>query len=146
MVTARASKYALLAACCLAAGAGPASAEVFRCTAPDGSVSYQQLPCPAKESSRALDIPSSFPAPDVQERARLFEREAALDRRLEAWRERVSREEIARAMQPPAPPAAQPEESPLLWGLPFPIYGRPGPPRPGMGRPRPTPHAGVRGY
>jgi hypothetical protein len=79
----------------LAAHAAAASAEIFRCTAPDGAVTYQQIPCPSASSERPVDVPASYPGFDPAERERLFDREAALDRRLEARRERESREAIA---------------------------------------------------
>jgi hypothetical protein len=79
----------------LAAHAAAASAEIFRCTAPDGAVTYQQIPCPSASSERSVDVATSYPGIDSAERERLFEREAALDRRLEARRERESRESIA---------------------------------------------------
>jgi hypothetical protein len=84
-----------------------------------------------------LDLPASFPPVDGEARQRLFEREAALDRRLEAQRERDTREAVARAMQPP-PPQIIPEEPQLIWALPrFPFHHR-GHTPPGRGSHLPT--------
>jgi hypothetical protein len=105
----------LVAAACVAL---PAGAAIFRCTAADGSVSYQEIECAATDKSRVMDVPTQYPNTDTAERQRLFEREAALDRRLEAQRERDSREAVAHAMQPPEQPipTAADEGYPLAWG------------------------------
>jgi len=100
----------------------PASAGIFRCTAADGSVSYQEMACADTEHTRMLDIPTQFPQADPAARERLFAREAELDRRLEAQRERDSRESVARAMQPPEQPIPVADESvgyPLWIGPPL---------------------------
>ena len=109
------SRAVLVASACFAL---PAGAAIFRCTAADGSVSYQGLECPAAESARTVNVPEQYPQVDSAARERLFAREAELDRRLEAQRERDSREAVARAMQPPAAPipAAADEGYPLYWG------------------------------
>jgi len=95
-----------------------AHAEIFRCTASSGAVSYQQVPCDGGERFQVMDLPASYPPVDSAQRDRLFQREAALDQRLEARRERESREAIARSMQPAQPAQAQPQEPQLLWFLP----------------------------
>ena len=84
------------AALLLLAANANASAEIFRCTAPGGSVTYQQVPCPTAASGGAVDIPSSFPAVNALERERLFERESALDARLLKRAEIDAAERIAR--------------------------------------------------
>lgn len=108
-----------------AALAMPAGAEIFRCTSPRGDVSYQQAACPAMSASRVVDVPSSYPNADPMQRQQLFEREAALDRRLEARRERETREAIARDAQAAAEAAAQSQQqadTQPLWlpSAPFP--------------------------
>jgi len=101
---------------CVAAVALPAPAAILRCTSARGAVTYQESPCPPSEAARVVHVPASFPAIDPRERERLFEREAALDRRLEARRERESREAIARAAQEAAAPKAQPEPpAQVIW-------------------------------
>jgi Domain of unknown function (DUF4124) len=84
------------AALLLLAANANASTEIFRCTAPDGSVTYQQVPCPTAASGGAVDIPSSFPEANALERERLFQREAALDARLLKRAEIDAAERIAR--------------------------------------------------
>jgi len=120
------SRAALAAAAVLLAT--PAGAAIFRCTAADGSVSYQEMECGAAEKSRVMELPAQYPSADPAERQRLFDREAALDRRLEAQRERDSREAVARAMQPPEQPipASADEGYPLYWGG-APLFQRPHP-------------------
>jgi uncharacterized protein DUF4124 len=112
-------RAALLATACIAL---PAYAGIFKCTAADGSVSYQELACPASDSARTLDVPVQYPQVDNTARDRLFAREAELDRRLEAQRERDSREAVARAMQPPVQPipaADEPVGYPVYLGPPL---------------------------
>jgi hypothetical protein len=87
-----------------------ASATVFKCRSADGTLTYQQLPCGAGEEALPSGLASEFPAPNVIERERLLLREAELDKRLEAQRDRLSAEAIARLSRPepiviPAEPA-----------------------------------------
>jgi Domain of unknown function (DUF4124) len=80
----------------IALGPEPAAAAaIFRCTEPGGSVTYQESPCPDSSAGRTLDVPAEYPAIDPRQRDSLLTREAALDQRLEARRERESRETIA---------------------------------------------------
>ena len=73
-----------------------AGATIYRCLAAGGSVTYQEVPCPAAASGGAVDIPTSFPNANVAERERLFQREAALDARLVKRAEIDAAERIAR--------------------------------------------------
>src|SRR5436190_24377027 len=87
-------------ACALVAGSiasGHAAAEIVRCAEPDGRVTYQEIPCSASSAESRPAIPTAFPAPNIAERDRLFAREAALDRRLEARRDRETQEAALRA-------------------------------------------------
>ena len=86
-------------------GALAAALEIFKCTAPTGAVAYQQVPCATTDATRVVGVPTEFSAPDPAERERLFRREAALDQRLEAMRERLAAESIARLSRPEATPA-----------------------------------------
>jgi hypothetical protein len=70
----------------------PAVAEIVRCTDAHGAVTYQQVACPEASRLERTSIPTQFPEPNLLERDRLFAREAALDRRLEARRDRELRE------------------------------------------------------
>jgi hypothetical protein len=74
---------------------GLCSAEIFRCTARDGGVTYQQDPCAASSSGGAVNIPTSYPGYS-DERERLARREAALDARLLKRLEIEANERIAR--------------------------------------------------
>jgi hypothetical protein len=105
------SPFRIVLAWGLAAVAGTAHADVFRCTSMAGAVTYQAMPCAADQAMRIVDVPESYPAANTAERDRIFQREAALDRRLEAERERQTRVTIARISQP-APvegPAQEPQ-------------------------------------
>jgi len=75
--------------------AGTSSAEIFRCTARDGGVTYQQDPCAAASAGAAVNIPTSFPEYSA-ERDRLMQREAAMDERLLRRLEIEAAERIAR--------------------------------------------------
>jgi hypothetical protein len=77
-----------------------ASATVFKCRSGDGTLTYQQFPCTAGEEALPSGFASEFPAPNVIERERLLLREAELDKRLEAQRDRLSAEAIARISRP----------------------------------------------
>jgi hypothetical protein len=111
----RFSSLRIALACGLTAVAALAHAEVFRCTSGAGAVTYQAIPCAAGEALKTLDVPESYPAANGAERERLFQREAALDRRLEAERERRSRETIARIAQPAPVEALAPEPQAVLF-------------------------------
>ena len=79
----------LLLALALSAVASTAWAnEIVRCKAPGGAVTYQPGPCAGTEQESRPRIATSFPEPNRAESQRIFEREAALDRRLEARRDR----------------------------------------------------------
>jgi hypothetical protein len=110
----------------LLASAFAAHAEIYRCTSPAGQVTYQQSPCASREDAKRLDIPETYPEIATDRRARLLAQEAELDRRLEAQRERESREAMARAAaEPPAPAAREAAPEPqIAWMLPpvFPVH------------------------
>ena len=121
-----------LALAALCAGTA-AHAAVFRCTEADGGITYQDRACRGGDADGATDIPTEFPPPNEAERARILQREAVLEQRLEQKRERESREAALRSVAAP-PPAAAAE--PYVEGyplyLPFPQrpIHRPHPPRP----------------
>jgi hypothetical protein len=109
-------KIARAALLCGLAMATGAHAAVFRCTAADGHVTYQDSPCAGNEAARATDIPTQFPPPNEAERARILQREAQLEARLEARRERESREAALRLAAAPVPvPAPAADEG-------YPVY------------------------
>jgi len=116
-----------------------AAAEIFRCVAAGGAVTYQEISCGDSRLESRPAIPSEYPPVNEAERSRLFAREAALDNRLEARRERESREHVARAereaeterMRLAAAEAAALAQSQYV--LAYPAYGG--------WRPRPAPRA-----
>ena len=75
--------------------AGGAGAEIYRCSAA-GSVTYQEVPCPAAAAGGSVAIPTSFPDANTAERDRILQREAALDARLLKRAEIDASERIAR--------------------------------------------------
>lgn len=83
-------------AMCLA-GALPAigASEIYRCSSA-GGVTYQQVPCDEGKAGGVTPIPADFPPVNTEARERLFAREAALDKRLEAQRERWMKEAALR--------------------------------------------------
>lgn len=83
--------FLLIAAASLAVPAR-AAAEIIRCVDAGGAVTYQQVDCPESSKPERTAIPTEFPAPNTVERERLFEREAALYKRLEARRDRELQE------------------------------------------------------
>ena len=97
----------------------PASAEIFRCRSPDGAVSYQQLPCEEGSVGGASPIATDYPPVNTAERDRLFEREAAMYKRLEARRDRELQEAAIRAASAPAaaPAPSEPVYVPV-WFVP----------------------------
>jgi hypothetical protein len=83
-----------LAAALLAHGA--AAQDIVRCKDARGSVTYQPGPCPERTQESRPQIAMSYPEPNKAESARIFEREAALDKRLEARRDRELQEQQMR--------------------------------------------------
>ena len=83
------------AALLMAAHAGGAGAEIYRCIA-GSSVSYQEFPCPDSSSAATMPIRADFPAVNLLERDRLLQREAALDARILKRAEIDASERIAR--------------------------------------------------
>ena len=99
-----------------------AAADIYRCASPRGAVSYQELPCHGEGGK--TDLPTNFPEVNLAARETLLQREAALERRLEAERERLSREEMtritARAQVAAAEATARPVPEPVYiatWPL-----------------------------
>lgn len=79
----------------LACGSAHAS-EIVRCKVPGGGVTYQHGPCLGAAEESRLRIATDFPEPNKAESQRIFEREATLDRRLEARRDRELQEQQMR--------------------------------------------------
>ncbi|QJR16851.1 DUF4124 domain-containing protein [Usitatibacter palustris] len=107
-----------------------AGAEVYKCRANDGSLTYQQSPCGFTDEALRSNIPSDFPPPNVEERNRILEREQQLFQRLEAQRDRLSAESIARISRPdPVIVAPEPPSYSVAWaGYGYPRMRRPNSP------------------
>jgi hypothetical protein len=87
-----------IAALSLAVSIPAGAAEIFRCSTPSGSMAYQQFPCDPNNDAGRIDVPTMYPDVDVAARERLLRRAELADQRLEAQRERLSREEMTRVM------------------------------------------------
>ena len=117
----------------VAAMALPAQAEIFRCTARGGAVTYQELPCAEADKARTMDIPAVYPEVNNAERSRLMQREAALEMRmLERERiesaERIARNELAvreREAQAAREAAAAAQGYSAAYGGIWPVYRQP---------------------
>jgi len=116
-----------------AALALPAQAEIFRCTAAGGAVTYQELPCAEADKARTMKIPAEFHEVNSTERNRLLQREAALEMRmLERERiesaERIARSELAvreREAQAARDAAAAAQGYSAVYGGYWPVYRQP---------------------
>ena len=75
---------------------------IYRCTAPDGAITYQETACAGPSTGGVANIPTGYPDFNVVEHERILQREASLDNRmLERYRidsaERIARDDrIAR--------------------------------------------------
>ena len=72
------------------------AADIVRCRDAGGAITYQPAPCPDRTEESRTGIPDAYPEPNRAERQRIFEREAALDKRLEARRDRELAEQQMR--------------------------------------------------
>ena len=132
-------RLTLLIAVAALSGAAAAN-DIVRCKAPGGGITYQPAPCGEREAESRPRIATAYPEPNRAESQRIFEREAALDRRLEAQRDRLSAEAIARLSRPdPAPPPVA-ETYAVVW----PAWGA-HPAAPWPSRPHPHPRNAMRG-
>jgi hypothetical protein len=85
-----------LVAACLDASA---ASGIYRCTAPGGAVTYQEVQCPATSEGQATHLPTSFPEVDNAARERLLRRADEAEWRLMRRLEIESAERIAKAEQ-----------------------------------------------
>lgn len=79
---------ALLALAAMA-GAPAAAQQVYRCTSPDGKVTYQQAPCPKADQERKVDATPANTDFDASQREELLRKGEEAGKRLE---ERAARE------------------------------------------------------
>lgn len=73
-----------------------AGADIVRCVAPDGSVTYQQTACPESSRQQVAGIASEYPPVNLDERERVLAAEQQMYKRLEAQRDRDTRLVMAR--------------------------------------------------
>src|SRR5712664_3271316 len=85
----------LAAAALLAADAGAAGLDVFKCTTQQGAVTYQPLPCPSSSAEKRIELPPFSAGFDPSEGGNVFKREAEMDQR----RAEVAKEEEAQALR-----------------------------------------------
>jgi hypothetical protein len=73
--------------------AGPvAGQEVFRCTSPDGKVTYQQAPCAKTDESRKVDATPANPDFDPSQREKVLKQGEEAQRRLDERAKRDAEE------------------------------------------------------
>jgi hypothetical protein len=89
------ARFFIAAAIAVAATFDCNAAPIYRCFTSNLGVSYQETPCTVDNYAGEFNF-SDFPEVNAAARERLLQREAALDNRLEAQRERLSREEMTR--------------------------------------------------
>ena len=137
---------AITAATLAVQGAG--AEDIVRCKDARGAVTYQPAPCPDRSEESRPRIATAYPEPNKAESQRIFEREAALDRRLEARRDRelveqqmrearAEREAERERLALLAAQAQQPQYA-IAYGAPRGWYG---PVRPAHHLPRSVPQA-----
>ena len=85
--------------------------DIIRCVSSSGAVTYQQVPCPEAAREQATGIANDYPPVNLAERERIFAREAEMYRRLEAERERLSREASLREVRAEAQARAREAEA-----------------------------------
>ena len=126
----------LIATLAMVSGAVSAS-DIVRCKDSRGATTYQPSPCPDRSEESRPQIPASYPEPNKAESQRIFEREAALDKRLEARRDRETQEQQMREARAEREAererAAQIAAAQQQYVIAYPLwrgYGYGGPPRP----------------
>ena len=135
----------VIAAASLAVQGAGAAQDIVRCKDARGAITYQPSPCPDRTEESRPQIPASYPEPNKAESQRIFEREAALDKRLEARRDRETQEQQMREARAEreaereraAQIAAQQQQYVIAYPL-WRGYGYGGPPRPIHHAPRST--------
>ena len=90
------SPRVILAVAASLAVQGVAAQDIVRCRDARGGTTYQPSPCPDRTEESRPNIAASYPEPNRAESQRIFEREAALDKRLEARRDRELQEQQMR--------------------------------------------------
>ncbi|HEX4762863.1 MAG TPA: DUF4124 domain-containing protein [Usitatibacter sp.] len=121
--------------------------EAFRCSAPDGHVTYQQTPCPTSNEQRKVDVTPANTTVDPGKRDEILKKGDEAGKRLEARAAADEAERKRRAAererdeQRERETQAQ-EESREVYATPYgryPRYPWPVPPNPNPRPPRPVP-------
>ena len=103
----------------LALGAlGAQAADIVRCVAASGAVTYQMTACPEAAREQVTNISNDYPPANTAERERLLANEREMYKRLEAQRDRDTALELARqvrARDAEAPAAAEGEPYYVVW-------------------------------
>lgn len=119
-----------IVACAALLAAFESHAAVYKCRDANGSLTYQELPCAGADEALKNAIATEFPPPNAIERERTLLREAELYRRLEAQRDRLSAESIARLSRPEPVPIPVEPASAVYWPAWSSAYGVRWPQRP----------------
>jgi hypothetical protein len=98
------------------------AADIVRCIAPNGAVTYQQVACPEASREQVAGIASEYPAPNLAERERLLAKEQEMYRRLEAQRDRDTQVEMARQARAAAEARAMAEAAAAAANAAEPYY------------------------
>ncbi len=114
--------------------------EFFRCTAPDGKVTYQQAPCARTDTQSRIDATPANPDYDPAQREQILKQGEEAGRRLEerAAREREEARRREEARQREAQREREAQEREAAREAPVYVIGGPGyAPRPPLPRPLP---------
>ena len=114
--------------------------EFFRCTAPDGKVTYQQAPCAQTDTQSRIDATPANPDYDPAQREQILKQGEEAGRRLEerAAREREEARRREEARQREAQREREAQEREAAREAPVYVIGGPGyAPRPPLPRPLP---------
>lgn len=127
----------------LCAAVSAEAQEVFRCTGPDGRVTYQQAPCPKGAGEQRIDATPANPDYDPDQRQRILEQGEEAGRKLEAREaEEAKRRREAREREERLEREAQEREAArepaIIYGWPVHRPVKP-PPRPATPPPGPAP-------
>lgn len=124
------------------AGAPATAQDLYRCTSPEGKVTYQQAPCPKADEQRKVDAPPASPDFDPAKREELLRKGDEAGKRLEARaaeEERLRREarEREERLEREAQEREAAREPAIIYG--WPVNRPVAPARPQGPPPRPAP-------
>ena len=121
--------------------------EAFRCSSPDGRVTYQQTPCPTSNEQRKVDVTPANTTVDPGKRDEILKKGDEAGKRLEARAAADEAERKRRAAERERDEQRErelqtQEEAREVYATPYgryPRYPWPLPPNPGPRPPRPAP-------